>query len=534
MSRSPAPRVRLPRELIMLAAGMFASVETTLAQRTERNDRGDRSERSDSAQGQSVEDMQKAIMALRQPIFYPPNPPPLGRPVSRIPQSPDGRILAPVDLAPFISDIFYPVLGSRYHAKQLKEAQRRQLEAYDLARTQLLRELRDEIARVNDLDPAARLEALMKFSATQTPRLKSLEGDAEKLRRELLLRDTSWTTYRDWRLGDKDTRGYSPREIATAMRGYAFYHDTLSLEQRHLLREIAIELDVASDDQVRATAAQPFTFFPPEPARVLFPAEMPEDAARKLAEFQTRKSALKKELYEAVHRHDGGGFFILRGDVLGSVANKQITRLAELEKLAEEIRRAMPPTSGTPTAIRSTLPSSLTARVDRMMEAHARAQREAAAQIDAIMERERRGGILINYRFDQDGLKFVVVPDQSSRRSKSAGTKIESVRNEITPIVEAYGRSLADLINERAAISAEIGERLGSAEAAKIESALVTAMRAVYQRDAAPAFEEYRFAIFEPGLSPAQRRLLLHGVIQRLDLPLPRGEFQPFLRGDSW
>lgn len=528
MSRSPAPRVRLPCERLLLAVGWLVAGEASFAQSYQR-------ERSESASsGQSSAEVQQSIMTLRQPIFYPPTLPPLGRPVARIPQPPDGRVAAPQQLAPFISDIFYPALGSRYHSGQLKDAQRGQLETYDLARTKLLRELRDEIARVNDLDPAARLEALVKFSETQTPQLKSLEADAERLRRELIMRDSSWTTYRDWRLGDKNKRGYSPIEIATVMRGYAFYHDTLSIEQRHLLREIAIELHAASDDQVKATAAQPFTFFPPEPARVLFPAEMPEDAARKLAEFQTKKTALKKELYEAIHRHDGGGFAFLRGDALGAAAGKQTTRLAELEKLAEEIRRAMPPTSGAPPAIRSTLPSSLAGRVERMMETYARAQRDAAAQIDAIIERERRSGLQINYRFDPDGLKFIVIPPQSFRRSQGLASKAESVRAEITPLVETYGRTLASLINDRAAIAAEISQSLGSAEATKVESTLVTAMRAVHQRESAPAFEEYRFAIFEPGLSPPQRRLLLHGIIQRLDLPLPRGELQPFQRGDSW
>lgn len=531
MSRSPAPRVRLPCELIVFAVGWLASVEGAFAQRTDRSERSDRTE---SSGAQNSAEIQQAIMALRQPIFYPPNPPPLGRPVSRIPQPPDGRVIAPAELAPFISDIFYPVLGSRYHAGQLKDSQRGQLEAYDLARTKLLRELRDEIARVNDLDPAARLEALVKFSALQAPQLKRLEDDAEKLRRELLLRDASWTSYRDWRLGDKHKRGYSPLEIATAMRGYAFYHNTLSLEQRHLLREIAIELHVASDDQAKATVAQPFTFFPPEPARVLFPADMPEEAARKLAEFQTKKSALKKELYDAVHRHDSGGLAILRGDALGAVAGKQTARLAELEKLAEEIRRALPPAAGAPPAIRSTLPSSLTARIDRMMETYVRAQRDAAARIDAVIERERRGGIQINYRFDPDGLKFIVIPPRSSYRSAALRGQAEAIRAEIAPVVETYGRALVDLINERAAISTEIGDRLGSTEAAKVESTLVTAMRAVHQREAAPAFEEYRFAVFEPGLSPAQRRLLLHGVIQRLDLPMPRGELQPVVRSESW
>lgn len=522
MSRYPAPRVRLARELIALAVGWIAVAGPAAAQRTE------------PAQMPGANETYFDTMRQRLPIFYPPNPPPLGRPVSRTPASPDGRATPPPELAPFTSDIFYPVLGSRYHLRQLKDTHRAQLETYDLARTKLLRALRDEIVRVNDLDAAARLEALSKFAVLQAPHLKQLEADAEKLRRDLLLRDASWTTYREWRLGDKNKRGYSPLEIAAVMRGYAFYHQTLSLEQRHLLREIAIELQVASDDQAKSTAAQPHTFFPPEPARVLFPTDMSAEAARKLAEFQTRKSALKKELYDAVHRHDGGGLAFLRGDALGAVAGKQTARLAELEKLAEEIRRALPPASGAPPIVRSTLPPALSARVDRMMETYTRAQRDAAARIDAITERERRGGIVINYRFDPDSLKFVVLPSRAARDGAGLQVKAEAVRAEIAHVVETYGRVLADLINERNAIATAIASALGDAEAAKVATTLVAAMRAVQQREAAPAFEEYRFAVFEPGLSPAQRRLLFHGVIQRLDLPMPRGEIQPYRLEESW
>lgn len=518
MSRSPARCARLPRELLLLAAGWLVVGTSALAQFNEGTS--------------STNDRQ--LEPQRLPIFYPPNPPPLGRAVNRTPQPPDGRASAPAELAPFVSDVFYPHLGSRYHLRQLKDTQRSQLEAYDLTRSRLLRELREEIARVSDFDAGARLEALVAFSATQAAPLKQLEETAEKLRRNLALSHASWTAYREWRLGDKHRRGYSPIEIAAVMRGYAFYHDSLALEQRHLLREIAIELHMASDDQAKATAAQPFTFFPPEPARVLFPTEMPEEAARKLAEFQTKKTALKKELYDAVQRQDGGGLAILRGDTLGATAGKQIARLAELEKLAEEIRRALPPASGAPPAIRSSLTPTLSARVERMMETYIRAQRDAAGRLDAIMERERKSSIQINYRFDPDGLKFVVIPPRSSRSSPAMKSKTEAIRSEIASVVETYGRTLAELLNERNAIGAEIATQLGTAEAAKAETTLNAAMRAVVQRDSAPAFEEYRFAVFEPGLSPAQRRLLLHGVIQRLDLPMPRGELQPVARAGSW
>jgi len=40
---------------------------------------------------------------------------------------------------------------------------------------------------------------------------------------------------------------------------------------------------------------------------------------------------------------------------------------------------------------------------------------------------------------------------------------------------------------------------------------------------------DYRNAMLQPGLSPEQRRLLFDGALQKLALPLPRGEllFEP-------
>ena len=41
------------------------------------------------------------------------------------------------------------------------------------------------------------------------------------------------------------------------------------------------------------------------------------------------------------------------------------------------------------------------------------------------------------------------------------------------------------------------------------------------------AYYEYEIAVFEPGLLPAQRRLLFGGAIRWFQLPLPRAEYQP-------
>lgn len=470
-----------------------------------------------------------------QPLFFPPNPPPLGRAVGRAPVPVDPRLpAAPPELAAYVNEFFYPALGARLFTQSLKEPLRRQLESYRAAKLALQHELRNELARLRQADPAQRLEALTALARAQAPRLAQLEKDTEQLRRDLILSDYTWNAQREWRLGDRDRRGFSPIEVAEVMRGYAFYHNSLLPAQRRLLREISIELLLSAEDQAKATVAQPHVFFPPEPARVLFPESISAQAAAKLASYQTQKSALKKELYDAVHRHDGYTLDFLRGNTLAALAEKQAARLAALETLAEEIRRLLPPTTELlrPT-LRSALPVALSDRIRAMITAYAQAQRSAAARIDAIVAQAKALPFHSSYRFDADGLKFVVVPTREAR-VPAALKKIEAVRAEISTVADDYGRTLAELINEREAIRAEIGATIGSTNADAIDAALYATMRVLHQQQAATDYEEYRVAVFEPGLSPEQRRVLFDGVIEQLALPLPRAELQPTRRAATW
>jgi hypothetical protein len=47
------------------------------------------------------------------------------------------------------------------------------------------------------------------------------------------------------------------------------------------------------------------------------------------------------------------------------------------------------------------------------------------------------------------------------------------------------------------------------------------------QKEARPLYTDYNVAVFQPGLSPEQRRLLFAAALQKLGLPLPGGELQP-------
>ncbi|MSU48053.1 MAG: hypothetical protein EXS37_03020 [Opitutus sp.] len=483
------------------------------------------------------------------PIFFPPNPPPIDRPIARS-TAPAGRYPAPPELALYVNELFYPPLGTRIHTKTLSEKLRLRVEQYHAAKVALQNELRAELERLRDTDRATRLTELNAFSQRQAPRIAELENTAEQLRRDLITSEQSWSAVRQWRLGDNDRRGFSPVEIAQVMRGYAFYQSGLLPAQRRLLREISIELAMASDSTENATTAQPYLFFPPEPARVLLPNDLPADVAAKIAAYQTQKSRIKKELYDAVYKYDGLKLAFLRPNALKALAEKQTPTLGELDRLAEEIRLALTQVAE-PAAIaeRSPLPPVLHGRVTELMANYASVQKDAGAQVETVIAGARGLPMQATYRFDGDGLKFIVIPTRGARGGPPGGgpsggpggvpsadvlARITEVRTQISAIAETYGKRVAELINEKDAIRKDVAQTMGTTKAQTLDNALYAAMRVATARETEGLYRDYRVAVFQPGLSPAQRQLLFDGVVERLNLPLPRGELQPISRGNSW
>jgi len=474
----------------------------------------------------------------RAPIFFPPTPPPLGRALPPTPPA-EGRLAAPPELAAHVNEPFYPQLATRLATRTLPDRLRARIEAYRTRKAALTEELRAELARTQVLPAKERATALGGLTVRQREPLRALEGEAEELRRDLQVGDQTWGALRQWRLGQDERRGFSPREIAQVMRSYAYYQNGLLPAQRRLLREIALELQAAGETAAAAAVNQPHLFFPPEPARVLPPDNLPPEVATRLATYQTRKAALKKELFDTVYAHDGQAFPWLRGNTMSALARRQEVSLAELEQLAEEIRLGL---SGNlepaPLAERSPLPPVLQERVASLLREVAAVQQSAVTRIEALLAGARDLPVQTNYRFEADGIRFVVVPLRSDRGAKppAADTpaRITALREGIGAVAEDYGRRLAGFINERDAIRTEAGALLQLGRADRLDQALQTALRVANARETQEVYRDYRTALFAPGLSPEQRRLLFDHVIVRLELPLPRGELQPVDRQPTW
>jgi hypothetical protein len=474
-------------------------------------------------------------------IFYPPIPPPLDRPVVRISPTLQPRSTPPPELTAYVNEPFYPPLSVRLARRDLDDPLRARLVAYVAARAGLREELHAELARTNGTEPDARQQALEALARRQSRRLAELEQTADALREGLITGEYDWGAFREWHLGDKNIRGDSPLEIAQVMRGYAFYQKGLSPAQRRLLREIALELSMAAENTAAATAAQPFLFFPPEPARLLLPDDLPAALAAKVAAYQTKRSILKKELYDAVYAEDGRSstFAFIRSGRFKALGERQATGFDALETLAEDIRHdlvQLPPMVRP--GERSPLPPVLTARVSALVQNRLDLQNETTAKIEAIRRRGRRPEISVGvtYQFDATGLKFAVFPARQFRGGATSGTakQVETIESEMSAIGADYGRRFAALINETDDIRRAIGENSGNSTPAAADSILGAAVRFALLQSSEDANREYRTAVFEPGLSPEQRRLLMGSAIERLELPLGRGELQPSVRAANW
>ena len=474
----------------------------------------------------------------RVPVFFPPTPPPLGRALPRS-NPPAGRLAAPSEMAAFINEPFYPALATRLALKRLPDRLKARVEEYRRTKLALLAELRAGLERAQALAPAERAATLSAFAGRQASALRAQEETAEALRRDLGSSDLSWNAYRQWHLGDNERRGFSPAEIAQVMRAAAYYQDALLPAQRRLLREISLELLNAGENPEAAAANHPYLFFPPEPARITVPAGLPGDVAAKAAEYETRKSGLKKELYDAVFAHDGRRFAWFRPNPLKALAENQRPRLAELEALAEEIRRGLADQpDAVPVMERTPLTPALQARLNALLQDIGGAQRRAVERIESILAETRDLPMQASYRFEAEGLRFVVIPSRAARGGGAIPPatldKIVAARERISQAGSDYDQRLATLLAERDAIRLEAAKILGTRESARLDQAIGTAVRVANARETEAAYVEYRQALFEPGLSPEQRRLLFDGAIERLELPLPRGELQPVTRAPTW
>jgi hypothetical protein len=475
------------------------------------------------------------------PIFFPPSPPPIGAPIPPK-QAPGERIVAPTELAKFVYEPFYAPLSTRFSEQDLTKKLMTRLDNYQAKRNDLQTELQKKLKSLKDASSADRIQELETFAREQTPRIAALEAVADQLRSDLLrgglvgmLSGTGdWNQARNWVLG-RDFLA-KPRDQTIVyeflvMRAAVFYQEGLSPAQRRLLREVAMELQVEAFKPKSEEASKKETdlvFFSPETARIRVSDDLPADLAVKIAAYQSEKSAIKTELRDTLYQQDSVPAS-RRVQALKQLAESQEPRIAALEGLADDIRASLSrlpkqPGPSTPPAFSPELAKHISAYQKEKLAV----QKLVQSKLEEIRTQLTPDANILLKKSGDDISRASYGLELSDKRYPE--DKITLIREAIADLNKQNAQRFADLAKDRNAIRDEVArftaahpEMTGEKSVRSLLQDFFTALR---EEEAWQPYQDYQTAVYQPGLSSEQRRLLFEVALEKLSLPLPDGEFQ--------
>jgi hypothetical protein len=466
---------------------------------------------------------EKTPETVPMPVYFPPHPPPLNVFPKRGGTGTSYSRQAAQELAAYVNEPFYSVLAARLDRNELSTSRREMLHRYEQEKSVLQHNLRTELGFILAQEPAARPPLFAALAKKQDPQILALEARAEDIRSSLYKRDYAWDAAIKPRITYTEDNAKDPDDIAHVMQGAAAFQNGLNSDQRTVLREIALEVMSGAMTARDAANAQPYLFFSPGPSRVLFPDDLPAEVGAKIAAYQTRKSALRKELYDAIYHEDATWFGIVRTARLRSLAEKQAAEFAALENLAEEIRRELPPMEPRFTS-RSVvpLPAGIIERIGALHRRQRTEEREVNFQFE--LTRARDSDVFALTFFEPDTHRYEFMPRVRTRISASKSAQRAATR--VNELLTGYDRIDAGLRDEQDAIRSEIAARSSATNPDYVTRAFNEGLRVALEDEARGAMQDYRRALLEPGLSPAQRRLLFDYAVEHLELPLPSAVMQ--------
>jgi len=425
------------------------------------------------------------------PVYFPATVPALE---TELPPAPAVRDPIWNELTGETNELFFAPLSSRLAKGGLDRRQRERLELYRRKRTAALTELRASLASASaPSDP------------TGDAALAELDTLADGLRRDLyrggfLVADADWNQHRNWRLGDPGTKRTAQELLAdelAVLRAAIFYQEGLSTPQRQLLREIVIELAAALGDSDSGAAADfapdETIFFLPHGSRLRLPVDLSATLAARVEALTATKRTLKRELRDALFALDRESA-AKRERSLRELAAKQEPRFTELETAAETIRAELATASAArPPAPRSNLPPELEQRIETYLRNKASLQRIARQQAQP--------------ENDKGGAKR----EQSAEAARAALAAFEAENRNRIAALATEARALREAV---ARVSAN-----SPAGATKSVDALLADFAAAFKQQQLQAlYQDYRIAVLQPGLTPAQRGLLFNAAVAALDL----------------
>lgn len=477
----------------------------------------------------------------QSPIFFPPSPPPLGAALPPRPPSPTS-ITAPKDLGSYVYEPFYAPLSTRLSQADLTKRLIHRLEAYRNTRGRLQKELLTRIEELKESDPSTRVSEFNALAARQAGDLAKLEAEAEDLRGDLLhggliavfSGSGDWNERRRWRLGEGSLA--LPRDQLASVefrvvRAAVFYQEGLSPEQRRLLREVEMELQIAAFKPAVSPAPksdEKLVFFSPETSRIELPADLPPELALKIETYEADKADLKSELRDAIYTLDSSPAS-KRADSLRSLAKNHAPRFASLEALAEEIRAGLatlPTPPGAP--VPPPFPADLAARITAYQTEKNALQKILQASLDEVRKANGNTSFkLVKKESESVGpstFRFEVP------KSENSDAVIAAARKAIETFNQEHEKRLAHLGREREAIRAEVARFAADRKAGdgkSVETLLSDFYANLREGERWQHYRYYQIATLQPGLSPMQRRLLFEVALERLNLSLPAGEYPP-------
>jgi hypothetical protein len=470
-------------------------------------------------------------------VYFPPVPPPLGSDLPLLAPFASGAP-APPELARFVNELFYPMLGARLAADDLPKALRAQLLAYSTAKVELQGELRLRIESLKDADPNARERQLAALAASQAPRIAEVRAAAERLRTDL--RRTGLFGLPSGNADDAYISGgrLPPERDAPvvagdllleseAMRGAAFFQDGLSTPQRALLRDAAIELWAETDPSQGAAKAhpgEPLLYFSPETARVPLPENLPPPLERRISEYTASKNRLKSELLNAVRSNETSGG--ARTEAFRKLAEAEAPSFAALDAMAEGIRRELaklPDPSGPPAA--PALPGDLTARIS----AYRTHKIELLRLLRGMLGDSVHSGETTQARRDAKAADPIAsATEWMHDGTTSTGVQPSDLKVSAAEFERVQSTRLAELNRERAGIRESLSEYVRAndrpTDTKSVDDLLKDFEDARQRQELWDKYRDYQAAALMPGLSPEQRCILYDAAVEELALPLPAGE----------
>lgn len=472
-------------------------------------------------------------------IYFPPGVPVFGERIAdTVPIGRERGVLPPPEgLGAYVNEAFYPPLATRLRENTLGARIEERVEAFQARRATLINELADQLVALHGMAEPGRTDELRAFAEQQSPRIVTLEREAEELRQALvnggvLRLSVDWSRHRPWVL--RETRfatEYHEREAQfQVVRAAAYYQDGLLPEQRRLLLEVAFEL------RSRARMARPVPvprredasamFFSPATSRLRLPKVIPEELVEKLGRYNRDKTALKQDLYEAVVLHDRSP----RGErtrAFEQLADRHWPLLGELEKLAEEIRVDLAALPRERLVSPPYVPASL-------MEEIRSYQSDRQKFIDEFDQAMRVATNLVtppaaDRSMTQDE-RVQQMRRLAAQRAELRATVAAAFHEQTKERFEAM-RKRYDAIQANLALVAagqfdpENGRPLTAETLLRSHSAAMDRFDTFGREEV--IYRGYRTAMLMPGLSPEQRRLLFGAAIVSLAQPLPWGELAP-------